>query len=35
MQTKVYFAKVNPDAIIPSKRDEDAGFDIHVSKQMS
>lgn len=29
MQTKVYFAKVNPDAIIPSKRDEDAGFDIY------
>ena len=29
MQTKVYFAKVTPDAIIPSKRDEDAGFDIY------
>lgn len=29
MQTKVYFAKVDPGAIIPSKRDEDAGFDIY------
>lgn len=29
MKTKVYFAKVKPDAKIPSKRDEDAGFDIY------
>lgn len=29
MNTKIYFAKVRPDAIIPSKRDEDAGFDIY------
>ena len=27
--TKVKFAKVKPDAIIPSKRDEDMGFDIY------
>lgn len=26
---KVKFAKVHPDAIIPSKRDEDMGFDIY------
>ena len=26
---KVKFAKVRPDAIIPSKRDEDMGFDIY------
>lgn len=25
----VYFAKVKPDAVIPSKRDEDAGFDVY------
>src|SRR5690606_33646017 len=25
----VYFAKVKPHAIIPSKRDEDAGYDIY------
>lgn len=25
----IYFAKVKEDAIIPSKRDEDAGFDIY------
>ncbi|OOB78061.1 MAG: dUTP pyrophosphatase [Epulopiscium sp. Nele67-Bin002] len=25
----IYFARVNPEAIIPSKRDEDAGFDIY------
>ena len=29
MNTKIYFAKVRPDAIIPSKRDEDAGYDIY------
>ena len=29
MNTKVYFAKCNPEAIIPSKRIEDAGFDIY------
>lgn len=29
MNTKVYFAKVNPNAKIPSKRIEDAGFDIY------
>jgi dUTP pyrophosphatase len=25
----VYFSKVKPDSIIPSKRDEDAGYDIY------
>lgn len=25
----LYFAKLNPSAIIPSKRDEDAGYDIY------
>ena len=29
MRTNVKFAKVHPDAIIPSKRDEDMGFDIY------
>ena len=29
MTTKVKFAKVHPNAIIPSKRDEDMGFDIY------
>ena len=29
MNTKVYFAKTNPNAIIPSKRNEDAGLDIY------
>lgn len=29
MNTKVYFAKVKPEARIPSKRLEDAGFDIY------
>lgn len=29
MRTTVKFAKVNPKAIIPSKRDEDAGMDIY------
>lgn len=29
MRSKVYFAKVKEGAIIPSKRDEDAGFDIY------
>lgn len=29
MNTKIYFAKKKPDAIIPSKRAEDAGFDIY------
>lgn len=29
MKTAVYFAKVKPNAIIPSKRVEDAGFDIY------
>ena len=24
----LYFAKVNPNAIIPSKRDEDGGYDV-------
>ena len=27
--TEVKFAKVHPNAIIPSKRDEDMGFDIY------
>lgn len=26
---QIYFAKTNPNAIIPSKRDEDAGYDIY------
>lgn len=29
MTANVKFAKVHPDAIIPSKRDEDMGFDIY------
>lgn len=29
MEVNVKFAKVKPDAIIPSKRDEDMGFDIY------
>ena len=29
MEVNVKFAKVRPDAIIPSKRDEDMGFDIY------
>lgn len=28
-KTTIKFAKVKPDAIIPSKREEDAGFDIY------
>lgn len=26
---KIYFAKINPDATIPCKREEDAGFDLY------
>ena len=29
MNTKIYFAKVRPNATIPSKRNEDAGYDIY------
>ena len=29
MITTVKFAKTNPNAIIPTKRDEDAGFDLY------
>lgn len=29
MNTKIYFAKVRPEATIPSKRNEDAGYDIY------
>ena len=29
MNTTIKFAKVRPEAIIPTKRDEDAGFDIY------
>ena len=29
MEVNIKFAKVKPDAIIPSKRDEDMGFDIY------
>lgn len=29
MSDKIYFAKVKPDAIIPSKRDEDGAYDIY------
>lgn len=29
MEVDIKFAKVRPDAIIPSKRDEDMGFDIY------
>jgi dUTP pyrophosphatase len=29
METNIKFAKVHPNAIIPSKRDEDMGFDIY------
>lgn len=28
-ENSLYFAKVNPKAIIPSKKDEDAGYDIY------
>ena len=28
---KLWFAKVRPDGIIPSKRDEDAGYDIFLA----
>jgi len=31
----VYFAKVRPDAVIPSKRDEDAGFDLYANVEAS
>lgn len=30
MSEKLYFAKVNPEAIIPTKRDEDGCYDIYV-----
>ena len=29
MEVNIKFAKVRPDAVIPSKRDEDMGFDIY------
>ena len=29
MEVNIKFAKIKPDAIIPSKRDEDMGFDIY------
>lgn len=29
MKNKLYFAKVRPDAKIPAKKDEDAGYDIY------
>lgn len=29
MKEKLYFARLRPDAIIPSKREEDAGYDIY------
>lgn len=29
IKNKIKFAKVNPNAIIPTKRDEDAGYDIY------
>ena len=28
---EIFFAKINPDATIPSKRDEDVGFDIYAN----
>lgn len=31
MMTAIKFAKVRPTAIIPTKRDEDAGFDIYAN----
>jgi dUTP pyrophosphatase len=31
VDTKVYFAKVRPDAIIPSKKVENAGYDIYAN----
>lgn len=31
LNQKVYFSKVREDAIIPSKRDEDAGYDIYAN----
>lgn len=27
--TEIYFAKMHPDAIIPTKREEDAGYDLY------
>lgn len=29
MENKIYFAKIKPNAIIPSKREEDAGYDFY------
>lgn len=29
MENKIYFAKLKPNAIIPNKRDEDAGYDFY------
>ena len=29
MTTKICFARLNPDAVIPTKRSEDAGYDIY------
>ena len=31
MNTTINFAKIRPTAIIPTKRDEDAGFDIYAN----
>jgi dUTP pyrophosphatase len=31
MNDEIYFSKVRPDAIIPSKRDEDGAFDIYAN----
>lgn len=31
METIIKFAKVRPDAIIPTKREEDAGFDVYAN----
>lgn len=31
MANNIYWAKVRPDAVIPTKRDEDAGYDIYAN----
>jgi dUTP pyrophosphatase len=31
MREPIYFAKVRPDAIIPSKKDENAGYDVYAN----
>ena len=28
-KVKIFFSKIRPDAVIPSKREEDAGYDVY------